>query len=76
MNRLSEFLSQNIGVELWIATLVAIAIVTIVANQAAQVVLGEALFAAGRHAEAERAFTRAARTPESWPMVRATASTY
>jgi MscS family membrane protein len=39
MNRLSEFLSQNFGVELWIATLVAIALITVIANQAAQVVL-------------------------------------
>lgn len=42
MNRLSEFLSQNIGIELWIATLVAIVLVTIVVNQVAQVVLRKA----------------------------------
>jgi MscS family membrane protein len=39
MNQFSEVLSQNFGVQLWVASLVAIAIVTVVANQAAQVVL-------------------------------------
>lgn len=42
MNRLSEFLSQHIGVELWVASLVAIAIVTVLANQVAQVLLRHA----------------------------------
>lgn len=42
MNRLSQFLSENIGVELWIATLVAIALITIVLNQVAQVLLRHA----------------------------------
>lgn len=42
MNRLSEFLSQHIGVELWIASLVAIALVTVIANQVAQVLLRQA----------------------------------
>jgi MscS family membrane protein len=42
MNRLSEFLSTHIGVELWIASLVAIALVTVLANQAAQVLLRQA----------------------------------
>jgi len=42
MNRLSELLSQHIGIELWMATLIAIALVTIVANQVAQVLLRHA----------------------------------
>lgn len=42
MNRLSEFLSQTVGVELWAASLVAIAIVTVLANQLAQVLLRQA----------------------------------
>jgi MscS family membrane protein len=42
MNRLSEFLSTHIGVELWIASLVAIALITVVANQVAQVLLRQA----------------------------------
>jgi MscS family membrane protein len=42
MNRLSELLSQHIGVELWVASLAAIALVTIVANQVAQVLLRHA----------------------------------
>ncbi|MBI3154665.1 MAG: mechanosensitive ion channel family protein [Burkholderiales bacterium] len=42
MNRLSEFLSQHIGVELWIASLAAIALVTVIANQVAQVLLRQA----------------------------------
>ncbi len=42
MNRLSEFLSQNIGLELWIASLLAIALITVVANQLAQVLLRHA----------------------------------
>ena len=42
MNRLSQFLSDNVGVELWIASLVAIALVTVVANQVAQVLLRHA----------------------------------
>jgi MscS family membrane protein len=42
MNRLSEILSQSVGVELWVASLVAIAIVTVLANQIAQVLLRHA----------------------------------
>lgn len=42
MNRLSEFLSQHAGIELWMASLVAIALVTVLANQAAQVLLRHA----------------------------------
>ena len=43
MNRLSEFLSQHIGIELWVASLVAIALITVAANQVAQVLLRQAL---------------------------------
>lgn len=39
MDRLTTFLSDNIGIELWVASLVAIAIVTVVANQLAQLLL-------------------------------------
>jgi MscS family membrane protein len=42
MNRLSQLLSENFGVELWVASLVAIALVTIVVNQVAQVLLKHA----------------------------------
>lgn len=42
MNRLSEFLSQNIGIELWMASLIAIGLVTIALNQVAQVLLRHA----------------------------------
>ena len=39
MDRLSALLSEHIGVELWLASLVAIALVTLVANQAARIAL-------------------------------------
>jgi MscS family membrane protein len=42
MNQLSEFLSRHIGIELWLATLAAIALVTVLANQAAQMLLRKA----------------------------------
>jgi MscS family membrane protein len=42
MNRIGEFLSQHIGVELWVASLLAIALVTLVLNQIAQVLLRQA----------------------------------
>ncbi len=42
MNRLSEFLSQNIGIELWMASLIVIALITIAVNQVAQVLLRHA----------------------------------
>lgn len=42
MKRLSEFLSQNIGIELWMASLIAIALVTVLLNQVAQVLLRHA----------------------------------
>ena len=48
MNRLTEFLSREIGIELWIASLVAIAIITVVVNQAAQLLLRHAARAAKR----------------------------
>lgn len=42
MNQLSEWLSRHAGVELWVASLIAIALMTIVANQIAQVLLRQA----------------------------------
>jgi len=42
MKRLSELLSQHIGIELWVASLLAIAVLTIVVNQVAQVLLRHA----------------------------------
>jgi MscS family membrane protein len=42
MDRLGSFLSQHIGIELWLATLVAIALITVVVNQIAQVLLRQA----------------------------------
>ena len=48
MDGLTGFLSREIGIELWIASLVAIAIVTVVVNQAAQLLLRHAARAARR----------------------------
>ncbi len=48
MNRLSEYLSQTIGIEPWVASLVAIALVTIVVNQVAQVLLRQIARATAR----------------------------
>ncbi len=42
MNRLSELLSTHIGIELWVASLVAIALITVAVNQVAQVLLRQA----------------------------------
>ncbi len=42
MDRLSEFLSEHVGLELWMASLVAIALLTIAANQLAQLLLRQA----------------------------------
>ena len=39
MSRLSEFLSRQIGIEPWVAPLIAIALVTVIVNQLAQVLL-------------------------------------
>ena len=39
MNRLSEFLSRQIGIEAWVASLLAIALLTLILNQLAQVLL-------------------------------------
>ncbi len=64
MNRLSEFLSQNVGVELWVATLVVIALITIAVNQAAQVVLRKAAkVAANTTAVWDDALVRSASRP-------------
>jgi MscS family membrane protein len=46
MDQLTEFLSQHIGIELWVASLIAIAIVTVVLNQLAQMLLRQAAKAA------------------------------
>jgi MscS family membrane protein len=48
MNRLSSFLSQYVGIELWVASLAIIALVTVLANQLAQVLLRHAAKAARR----------------------------
>lgn len=50
MNRLSEFLTHNMGIELWMASLLAIALVTIAANLIAKVLLRHAAKAAARTA--------------------------
>jgi len=42
MERLSSFLSQHIGIEVWMASLVAIALATVMLNQIAQVLLRHA----------------------------------
>jgi MscS family membrane protein len=43
MKQISEFLSRNVGVEPWVASLIAIALVTLVLNQVAQVLLRNAV---------------------------------
>ncbi|MDP1532799.1 MAG: mechanosensitive ion channel family protein, partial [Rubrivivax sp.] len=48
--RLSEFLSQHIGIELWVASLVAIAVVTLVLNQVVQFLLRHAASVTARTA--------------------------
>jgi MscS family membrane protein len=48
MKRLSEFLSQTIGIEPWVATLVAIAVLTLLLNQVAHMLLRQAAKAAQR----------------------------
>ena len=50
MDRLSSFLSQHIGIEVWMASLVAIALATVVLNQIAQVLLRHAAKATRRTA--------------------------
>jgi len=42
MKHISEFLSRNVGVEPWVASLIAIALVTLILNQVAQVLLRHA----------------------------------
>ena len=64
MDRLSAFLSENMGIELWMASLVAIALITIVANQLAQVLLRHALKATSQTATAwDDALLRSANRP-------------
>jgi MscS family membrane protein len=48
MDRLSDFISGKVGVEPWIASLVAIALVTVLANYLAQLLLRQALKASAR----------------------------
>jgi len=48
MNRISEFLSQHIGIELWVASLLAIVLGTLVINQIAKAVLRHATAAAAK----------------------------
>jgi MscS family membrane protein len=50
MNRLSEFLSERIGIEPWVASLIAIALVTIVLNQVAMRLLRHAVKVTGKTA--------------------------
>jgi len=64
MDRLSAFLSENMGIELWMASLVAIALITIVANQLAQVLLRHALKATSQTATVwDDALLRSANRP-------------
>lgn len=42
MNRLSAYLSEHIGIEVWVASLIAIALFTIILNQIAQMLLRHA----------------------------------
>jgi MscS family membrane protein len=48
MDRLSTFISDKIGIEPWIATILAIALVTIAANYVAQLLLRQALKASAK----------------------------
>jgi len=48
MDRLSQLISEKIGIEPWVATIAAIAIVTVVANYVAQLLLRQALKASAR----------------------------
>jgi MscS family membrane protein len=48
MDRLSDFISDKVGVEPWIAMIVAIALVTVLANYLAQLLLRQALKASAR----------------------------
>jgi MscS family membrane protein len=48
MDRLRDFLSESVGIESWVASLVAIALVTIAVNLLAQVVLRQARKASAR----------------------------
>jgi MscS family membrane protein len=50
MDRLSAWLSEHAGLELWVATLLAIALVTVAVNQLAQVLLHQAARASKRTA--------------------------
>lgn len=48
MNVLSDFLSRHVGVEAWVASLIVIAVVTVIVNQVAQLVLRQAVRATAK----------------------------
>jgi len=64
MDRLSELISERIGIEPWIAMIVAIALVTIVANYVAQLLLRQAIKASAKTATTwDDALLRSANRP-------------
>jgi MscS family membrane protein len=64
MDRLSDFLSRHVGIEAWMASLIAIAIATVVLNQVAQLLLRQAARAARRTQTVwDEALLSAARRP-------------
>jgi MscS family membrane protein len=64
MDRLSDFISSKIGIEPWIAMLVAIALVTIAVNYIAQLLLRQAIKASARtEADWDDALLRSANRP-------------
>ena len=64
MDRLSEFISEKIGIEPWVATIVAIALVTVAANYLAQLLLRQALKASKKTATRwDEALLRSANRP-------------
>jgi len=64
MDRLSQLISDKIGIEPWIATIAAIALVTVVANYVAHLLLRQALKASARTATTwDDALLRSANRP-------------
>ena len=64
MDRLSNFLSQHIGLDLWVVSLIVIALATILVNQIAQAALNQAARAADRSTNVwDDALIGAARKP-------------
>ena len=64
MDRLSEFISEKIGIEPWVAAIVAIALVTVAANYLAQLLLRQALKASKKTATRwDEALLRSANRP-------------